>query len=1230
MGEEDSDTTPQKADAAMRDRRLLTYIKRQKVKLAELEKSLSEEKALQQRKNEESKIKLETLEYTLNEAVKEIEEERGKFLSKETSLKKSYEETKAQRKEIDELMSELNMARQSKEETNEIVVRLEKSLQESRDEAEVRQKEINELMNQLNTESLSNAKLVSKLETALIAEDDKKNLESQLMGIISENDNLTAQLKTTQKDKEDLENLLATAQSSEAAARENDHDVNEVRVKELSEANSELVQQLEESHRARDGLVKQMNERCESTERDLENTERQLEEVRNDRDALLMKCKEDESASEIRYKVLLHEVEQLRIQAEQARQGSETMLQPELMATAVASETEPSDVVNQIHQEDMDSVNKIMSERDEDDLSSQLRSLQNENTILRSDLNDKDSEMRQHAMRIEELELNMYQDMELAAQQESLDLKKEVEQLRNERHNVLNETGKLKKELNEKQIIWQEANEALIKLQYDRDTLQQQLDAANKRDGHQEDSIQHLEEAKVVAETHQAELESQLHELEEHLKVSENRCNLLLEDSEAKLSQLDELKRQLEECEASLQDVTETHEKLQHDRDSLHQQLQSVVKEGEEGVKSLDAQVIETNAQLEAMRKQVSELEDRCAILLTEKEAQCTDVERLEDKLKRLKVLLTKSQRALANKDAQLKKAQTRKEIPPSSIRMRLRVRYEGDGEGGSSSKDYYDSIWCLLEPTATTQTHEENNGGGVNGGRSSPRIKGGDGKPDLGETKSLSWLWQRQTKVLEWIRDGLTHTETPESEWPEPVQDGAKEVQDALKLEIACQTNALESIQDEFSKYKQRAQAALKKTMNSKIQAQANEIVELQAALDVLSEDNKQVSLLLEQQKLDNEKEVERVKLQLDEMQSQRMEMKAHVDRQAHVITEYEARCSHLEDELSSIQDDVRVARDVEATLRASEKDLQNSITEKDELVINLKEELQLAKAVAIRETPPSPPEVQRYVYSIASDANEKDWQQNAELPISTASQQFQVTSGGGATAWGGGSTEKFPRAHAIDSAQSSVSAMEDSDNGAHSRFVAFEARRDRDRSEKVRDAAAISQLQLEVIDTSNQLELMSSQNLMLKDTIRGLEADIAREHTLHTGINAEINAEYLKAAVFRYMASPDTTEQKQLLAVIAAILKLTREETEQVEQRINEMESGGLRRMSGVIGGTVGAVGGVVGGVAGGAKGVWNYVKGGNPSSSQTTPVFLSTETGNGGSGSLPELSSRFADAT
>ncbi len=342
-------------------------------------------------------------------------------------------------------------------------------------------------------------------------------------------------------------------------------------------------------------------------------------------------------------------------------------------------------------------------------------------------------------------------------------------------------------------------------------------------------------------------------------------------------------------------------------------------------------------------------------MLLTEKEAKCAELERLESKLKRLKVLLTKSQRVLANKDEQLKKAQTRQEeTPPSSVIMRLRVRFEGGGEGSNSSGDDDDSIWCLLEPTTTAnRTGEEN--GRVGGGEtdSPPRINGGN-NPEL--AKESSWLWQRQTKILEWIRVGSTHMETPEAEWPAPVQDGAREVQAALESEIAHQTNALESMQDEFSKYKNRALAALKKPMNSKIQAQANEIMEFQAALDAMSEDNKQISDLLEQQKSDSENEVERVRSLLDEVQSQKMEMNAHIDRQASAITGYEARCSHLEDELCSTQEDVKAVRTVEATLRASEKDLQNSIREKDELIISLREELQLAKTVVIRETPPPP----------------------------------------------------------------------------------------------------------------------------------------------------------------------------------------------------------------------------------------------------------------------------------
>ncbi len=1213
MGEEEGVTTPQKANAPTREQ-LLTYIKRQKSRIAELEKNLSEEKGLQQRKNEESKVRFETLELALNETVSELEEERSKCLDRANRLKKSNEEAKARRKEVYELTSELNMLRQNDGETKDIIVTLEGSLEQSFYKEEAQRKEIHELMNQLNTESASKAELVSKLENALGTKEEIKNLESQLQVVISENDSLTAQLKTMQKDKEDMESLVAGAgvqQSSESDVRENCHDENVKRMKELSVANSELIQQLKESQITRDELEKHVNERCESTGRELESTWRQLEEVQKERDEMLLKWKGDESAFKAKHNALLHEVEQLRVQAEQARQEKNVLLhQPEYVVTTVASETEPVNLTNQHNQGGIDSVN-IVSEREESSVSSQLLSLQNENMSLRSGLEARKSDISRHALHIEELELKLHQNMELA-QQESLDLKNEVERLCNERNDLLNKAENLKQRpmSSNQQPISQEANEALMRqLKCDRDSLQQKLDAAIKRsDDEANSSAQSLEKARVVAETHQTELESQLHELEERLKISDDRCSMLLEESETNLNQVGEFKRQLRECQASLQEATEIRDALQHDRDSIQQQLKSVVSEGEEGIQSLDAQVIEVNAQLEAAMKRLSESEDRCKMLETDKDSKCTEVEELEDKLKRLKVLLTKSQRALSSKDAQLKKAQDRRqETPPSSVLMHLRVRFEG---GNSPEEDCDDgSIWCLLESTtADLAAHEES--GKVDGETKSLTSKG-DNNQDL--CKKPSWLWQRQAKVLEWVRDGTTNIEPPEAEWPAPMQDSAREVQDVLKSESAHQEHALESKQDEFNKYKQRAQTALKKPINSKIQAQANEIMELRAALDTLSEDNKQISLLFEEEKSNSEKGVEQLTSQLDKMRSQRMEMKAQIERQASSITEYEARCSHLEDELSTTQQDVKMAREVEVTLRTSEKDLENSIVEKDELITSLREELQLAKTIAMRETPLPNADTHsssNYLHLHANNLIENNSvQQSPDPSISTSSQHLQPDS----SFWSYGGNERNPLASFNDGTSSPVSAIEESDGGTtFPRLLALDSRRDRDRSEKFRDAAAISQLHLEVIDTSSQLELLTSQNQVLKETIRGLEAEIAREHTLHTGINAEVNTEYLKVAVFRFMASPDIGEKRHLLSVIATILKLTREETSQVEQRLYEMESGGLRRVSGVFGGTVGAVGGVVGGVAGGAKGVWNYVKGGNPSSTTTSHVLPSTEIG------------------
>ncbi|CAM9566933.1 unnamed protein product [Chrysoparadoxa australica] len=386
--------------------------------------------------------------------------------------------------------------------------------------------------------------------------------------------------------------------------------------------------------------------------------------------------------------------------------------------------------------------------------------------------------------------------------------------------------------------------------------------------------------------------------------------------------------------------------------------------------------------------------------------------------------------------------------------------------------------------------------------------------------------------------------TDETGGEWPPSAQDGVCDLQAKMEL-----------VQDEFQRYKSRAQAALKRATLTGADDRSKDvrIGELEACVAEgaakLSEALRAHELELQQAQSESERlqrEVQRVKEECERKQ----ELK-HVEEVAALKEELSVAERHavsLEDAMEQMSDDLAQARSGRERLQEEAQILRNRMQEQSEIssrmmseVKRLQEELSVAPATVSRRS-------------------------------SEAQLQLQLSQG--------------PALHPCSIAGSegsgfdspcrsmSVAAEEDADDSG---LMVLQVQRNRERGASARSSAALTAMVEELGDANTRLSQLTAQEVVLKQTIRGLEQELERERALASGSNADTNVEYLKSAVFRYMVTHEVSEMRRLLPVVQTILSFTREEVKMVEERLASMETGLIRRGSAaVVGGLWSVLGG------------------------------------------------------
>jgi hypothetical protein len=591
--------------------------------------------------------------------------------------------------------------------------------------------------------------------------------------------------------------------------------------------------------------------------------------------------------------------------------------------------------------------------------------------------------------------------------------------------------------------------------------------------------------------------------------------------------------------DAALADVAEKAAALEkarlesNEKDSLLEELMEASRSGAEELanktdcelKSVLARCAELEderhglqAALDALATDRGSIQAQCDILMAERGSLKEENVALETKLQRLKVLLAKSRRSSQAKAEELELARS-EQLPPPKATVLMRVVQER----GSTAQDLL--TWCLI---SAIHSDPEGEGSEEKSTETAPGQDGATIPPD----SSLQWVLQ--STLEKWLQMGSTDLggQRTEAEWPEPVQVQLEAVRGELESTIA-----------EFTKYKQRAHAALKKATSSSTEAaqMAQNLGELQHELDATKRRAEAEQAETHNAIATLEREMEVQGQALRDSESRECALRAEMGdvslQLRGVLSESQAMIEERDAALQEL-DEWKLEC---ASLREKEATMQSSLREQADVVLRLREELGSLRREAEEAVFILPEESKMSPLAPASGEGE-----NGGQPMQQQEEKQQQ--------------QQQPH------------------------LLAFESLQMRDRELKSRDATLIAELQEELYDAKLQLSLSNTQQDVLKDTIRNLECDLERHKSLKTSDAAELNVEYLKAAMVRYMSSHDVSEKRQLLVVIAALLHLDDTEVRRVDEQIQQMGQGTLGRVGGAVGGTVGAVWGFMYGGGGG----------------------------------------------
>eukprot|EP00903_Cladosiphon_okamuranus_P018928 g17409.t1 len=689
-----------------------------------------------------------------------------------------------------------------------------------------------------------------------------------------------------------------------------------------------------------------------------------------------------------------------------------------------------------------------------------------------------------------------------------------------------------------------------------------------------------LESMRAGARELESLKEGTARESEEIMGALQGQVEAANKERDAAVASLETAEQERETSKTRLKELFVKYKALQAKNKAAQDEADALKLEAEK-VPSLEAasgelqsQVEELSSKLVAAEASVKDKEVEFTKTAAEKDqavaAEKAAKEDLEVKVKRLKTLLSKSQKSSHSKDADLA-ALKAPPPPPKAFTVVLRVRHDG-------------STWCLLRTTQASSSGD----GDADKADGAVTPEKDDGSQEAGQKQKQQWV--TEDKARAWIAGGSSDSDT--ALWAPVVQDVFEEKAIAAAAEtrvVAAGAQStrqeLEALSSEFAKYKARAHTALKKATSSGAEDKRKDelITALQSEQTRLSNLLAETTSSLERQLSDErgvskarEEDLEAATEQLETAQEQFRELQRSLKDQERKISQLqEAEDGHSE-EMSAL----REARD---DLKAQLKAAKAQAYESSSITQRLQEELEELSKAKARENGNHHGSGSWDAHGDGGWAGQQILATNAEqaasgsalgvppLPLPAGSTGFGGTGSAAASPSNGGGVNG-----------TGVGDLNDT-GGRPVQLMAVAELERRHTSVEGHVQAEVSEMRNELAEALLRVEQLSAQESVLKATIRALETDLKTERDLGTGEAAPINVAYLKSAVVRYMSTRDAGEQRSLLRVISTILQMTRQEAADVEARIAELEKTMVGRAGSMVGGAGRRVGGVVGGVVG-----------------------------------------------
>jgi chromosome segregation ATPase len=487
------------------------------------------------------------------------------------------------------------------------------------------------------------------------------------------------------------------------------------------------------------------------------------------------------------------------------------------------------------------------------------------------------------------------------------------------------------------------------------------------------------------------------------------------------------------------------------------------------------------------------------------------------ERVKRMKVLLTKSQSVKAEKEAELKRLSAideSRQIDKFSIIARILLP-------SSETPKLEDESWCLI-------LYESNNNA-----------------TECNECRR----WILESKIKHWLESGSSLLDG--TGWPQAINDKLtnkwekKRVElhsriEPLEAELKYTKDELDSIVDQFRAYKAKAQSTLKRAGEegrSLREKESNEIDQLMVKIEDLEEQ------LVRAEKRTEEEKVKCV----EEFQGKMSLLQCE-------ITDAEAKCNEEANRTANLQVSMKK---LEETTIAKEKEWNETVSSLNAKINSLVAEVESKHIYEAKLTlsgsgdrlDTNTTELDPPVSDMSTGGTDADISHQTNDAVTTPSlfQPMRIEN-------------KSVKPEDVENVTPEVAIAATSRVGQNQNKLLLNQKYEMEAQN------TIAQLRLEngnIIAELSELQrtysLFNDQVDHLKIHIRDLEESLSREKELNAS-NRRVNADYLSNVVKKFLVTNDSSEKAKLVPVICSILHFQRKDTLEIKKKWPLKSNGGL----------------------------------------------------------------------